>query len=95
MGKIVGRKVYVSAWVMSCRAFSRRIEHQCLKYLFEKLDADEIVFDYEATSRNGPIQDFFAELLEGVPGPTLSVRRDCFNANAPVLFHRIVEVANV
>jgi FkbH-like protein len=95
MGKTVGRKAYVNTWVMSCRAFSRRIEHQCLKYLFEKLDVDEIVFDYEATPRNGPIQDFFAELLEGVTGPTLSVRKACFNSKAPALFHRIVEVANV
>lgn len=95
MGKIAGRKVYVDTWVMSCRAFSRRIEHQCLKYLFEKLDADEIVFDYEATSRNGPIQDFLAELLEGATGPTLSVRRACFSAKTPALYHRIVEVANV
>ena len=95
MGKSVGRKVYVNSWVMSCRAFSRRIEHQCLKYLFDKLDADEIVFDYEATPRNGPIQDFFAELLEGVTGPTLSVRKACFNSKVPALFHRIIEVANV
>ena len=95
MGKTSGRKAYVSTWVMSCRAFSRRIEHQCLKYLFEKLDADEIVFDYNVTPRNGPIHDFFAGLLEGVPGPTLSVRETCFNAKAPALFHRIVEIANV
>ena len=58
---------------MSCRAFSRRIEHQCLNYLFEKLDVDEIVFEYEATPRNGPIQDFFAELLAGPTRSTLSV----------------------
>jgi FkbH-like protein len=95
MGKIAGRKVYVNTWVMSCRAFSRRIEHQCLNYLFEKLDADEIVFDYEATPRNGPIQDFFAELLEGTPGATPSVRKACFKTKAPTLFHRILEVANV
>jgi FkbH-like protein len=95
LGKTAGRKVYVSAWVMSCRAFSRRIEHQCLTYMFEKLDADEIVFDYEATPRNGPLQDFFAELREGAPGPTLSVRKTSFNAKAPPLFHRIVEVTNV
>jgi FkbH-like protein len=95
MGKVAGRKLYVSAWVMSCRAFSRRIEHHCLKYLFEKLDADEIVFEYEATSRNGPIQAFFAELLEGMTGPTVSVRKACFNSKAPILFHRIVEAASV
>jgi hypothetical protein len=95
MGKIAGRKLHVSAWVMSCRAFSRRVEHQCLKFLFEKLEAEEIIFDFEATPRNGPIQDFFAEWLEGPPGPTLSVRKACFEAKAPTLFHRIVEVANV
>jgi FkbH-like protein len=95
MGKIAGRKVYVSSWVMSCRAFSRRIEHQCLKYLFEKLDVDEIVFDYEATPRNGPIRDFFAELLDGATAPSLSIRKASFNAKAPALFHRIVEAVNV
>lgn len=95
MGKIAGRKVYVSNWVMSCRAFSRRIEYQCLKYLFEKLDADEIVFDYQATPRNGPIRDFFTELLEGSPEPNLCIRKTSFNSKAPALFHRIVEVVNV
>jgi FkbH-like protein len=95
MGKRMGPKVSVSSWVMSCRAFSRRIEHQCLKYLFEKLDADEIAFDYIATPRNGPIQDFFTALLEGPPGPTLSLRKTYFDCKAPALFHHIVEVANV
>lgn len=95
MGKIVGRKIRVSSWVMSCRAFSRRIEHQCLNYLFEKLDVDEISFDFEATSRNGPIQTFFAELLEDATGPTPSLRRACFKAKAPVLSHRIMEAASV
>jgi len=95
MGKIADHKVHVSTWVMSCRAFSRRIEHHCLKYLFEKLDAEEIVFEYKLTPRNGPIQDFFAELLEGRYGPTPSVRKAYFSAKAPALFHHIVEVANV
>lgn len=95
MGKKSGRKVYVKTWVMSCRAFSRRIEHQCLEYLFEKLDAEEIVFDFEATPRNGPLQDFLAELLGGPPAPSLTVRKACVDAKTPALFHRIVEVANV
>ena len=94
-GKTTGRTIHVHTWVMSCRAFSRRIEHQCLKYLFEKFGADEIVFDYIATPRNGPIQDFFTALLEGPPGPTLSLRKTCFDSKAPALFHHIVEVANV
>jgi FkbH-like protein len=95
MGRMNGRKLYVNSWVMSCRAFSRRIEHQCLKYLFEKLDADEIVFDYEVTPRNGPRQDFFAELLGGPPEPSLSVRKASFDVKVPALFHQVLEVANV
>ena len=95
MGRIAGRKVYVNTWVMSCRAFSRRVEHQCLRYLFEKLDADEIVFDYHPTPRNGPTQDFFTELLGGLPGPTPSFEKATFSAKIPSLFHRVVEEANV
>jgi FkbH-like protein len=95
MGKTSGRKVYVSTWVMSCRAFSRRIEHHCLKYMFERFEAEEINFDYKVTPRNGPLQDFFAELLEDAPEPTVSVRKNYFDAKTPALFHRIVEIANV
>ena len=95
MGKTFGRKVHVSTWVMSCRAFSRRIEHHCLKYLFEKLDAEEIVFEYKLTPRNGPIRDFFAELLGEANGLAPTVHKASFDANVPALFHHIVEVANV
>lgn len=95
IGRIDGPKLYVDSWVMSCRAFSRRIEYQCLKYLFEKLDVDEIVFDYKATSRNGPLQDFFVGLLGGSTGPILSVRKAILSERAPSLFHRLVEVSNV
>ena len=95
VGKIDGRKLYVDSWVMSCRAFSRRIEYQCLNYLFEKLDVDEIVFDLEVTPRNGPLQEFFAELLGGPIGPGISIRKAVLNSKGPALFHRLVEVANV
>jgi FkbH-like protein len=95
MGKRDGGKLHVDSWVMSCRAFSRRIEHQCLKYLFEKLDVDEIVFDFAATPRNGPLQDFFAELLGGPAAPALAVQKAILDAKAPALFHRLVEVAHV
>ena len=72
MGRIDGSRLHVSAWVMSCRAFSRRIEHQCLRYLFEKTGAEEAVLDYEATPRNGPMQDFLAETFgEAAGGGTL------------------------
>ena len=95
MGKNNDRKIRVHAWVMSCRAFSRRVEHQCLRYLFEDLDADTIVFDYQPTSRNGPFQEFFTALLEGPPAEEVCLSREMFSKNAPPLFHRITKVVHV
>ncbi len=41
-GRQNGRKLNIDTWVMSCRAFSRRIEYMCLEQLFAKFDVDEI-----------------------------------------------------
>jgi FkbH-like protein len=95
MGRNEGLKLHVASWVMSCRAFSRRIEHQCLKYLFEKMGVEEIVFDYAATPRNGPIQDFFAALLQGSPPANLSLPKASFSVKAPPLFHRVDDAVKV
>jgi FkbH-like protein len=95
MGKQEGPKLRVASWVMSCRAFSRRIEHQCLKYLFEKMGVEEIVFDYAATPRNGPIQNFFAGLLQDPPPASPSLPKVSFSVKAPPLFHRVDEAVNV
>jgi FkbH-like protein len=92
LGKACGRKLFVESWVMSCRAFSRRIEHQCLKYLFEKFDAEEIRFAYRATSRNGPLQEFLAQILDSVAEEDCRLSRESFYQKAPALFHRVEEV---
>jgi FkbH-like protein len=95
MGKMHGSNVHVSNWVMSCRAFSRRIEDQCLKYLFETLGADEITFDYQATPRNSPMQEFLTGLLVGPPAPGMSLTRDQFVARVPPLFHCVEVTVHV
>ena len=95
MGARLGSKVTVNGWVMSCRAFSRRIEHQCLKYLFETLDADEIVFDYQVTPRNGPLQEFLAGLLGKPPESGVILSRGQFAAKVPPLFHRVEGAVHV
>ncbi|MGO9229461.1 MAG: HAD-IIIC family phosphatase [Bryobacteraceae bacterium] len=59
VGSQAGAKVTVSHWVMSCRAFSRRIEHHMLDGLFRHSNADEIEFDFEKTEKNQPLQEFF------------------------------------
>jgi len=89
LGRRTGRRCSVHAWVMSCRAFSRRIEHQCLKYLFESHGVDEIEFDYDSTARNGPLREFLAELSGRAPAPSMIVTKREFEARVPLLFHRI------
>ena len=91
-GRLRDKHLEVVTWVMSCRAFSRRIEHHCLKYLFEKFSADEIAFDYEATTRNGPLQDFLRELLGVTPSPGLRLSRNRFFERIPPLSQQIEEV---
>jgi FkbH-like protein len=94
MGKTTDSKMYVDSWVMSCRAFSRRIEHQCLKYLFEKMGVEEIVFNYISTPRNEPIRNFFTELLGEPPSRNFSLWKPSFNARVPTLFHRVVDAGS-
>jgi FkbH-like protein len=95
LGSVHDKKVNIRAWVMSCRAFSRRIEHHSLRQLFDKYDADEIVFDFEPTPRNGPLQEFFQELTGDSPQPGMTISRPAFLEKTPLLFHRVEETADV
>lgn len=65
-GKIDGKRAFISSWVMSCRAFGRRIEHSLLRYVFGKYDLSSIELDYVKTERNGPFEDFIKNM--GVHG---------------------------
>ena len=94
LGKLQGKTLQVDSWVMSCRAFSRRIEHQSLKQLFEKFHVEEICFNYQATPRNGPLQEFFSELLGAPLTAELRLSREAFREKSPSLFHRVEEVIN-
>ena len=59
-GRAEGKTIFVDTWVMSCRAFARRIEYQCMNAMFEKFGAEEIVFELAPTKRNECLQQFFA-----------------------------------
>ena len=43
---------------MSCRAFSRRVEHQCIRQLFSRFDFESLTIDFCQTERNGPVAEF-------------------------------------
>lgn len=90
-------RLTVSTWVLSCRAFSRRIEHRCLEYLFDTLGAGTIELPFQRTGRNGPAADFMATLTGGLPpeGQTCRIDRAQFAAVCPPLYHRLEVLSHV
>jgi len=90
-GKASPDGLHVAVWVMSCRAFSRRIEHQALRHLFRRFGAAELTLDYERTDRNGPLQEFLAGLpgWRSAPAGTC-LRRADLEAACPPLHHAVV-----
>ncbi len=88
-GRYFDRVLKVEHWVMSCRAFSRRIEHHALKLLFDYFPADEAVLSYAPTSRNGPTREFLESLLGPVPNGPVCITREKFKEKCPPLYHSI------
>jgi FkbH-like protein len=80
-------KIIVDTWVMSCRAFSRRIEYRCLEELFAKFDVDEIELDYSRTDRNSPMCEFLTGILSAGPSPMCVVSRRDIVGGSETLRH--------
>jgi len=76
----------LETWVMSCRAFSRRIEHYCIHLLFEETKAEHILFNFEATARNGPMELLLTEMLGQAPCRGTRLTRKRFRECCPVLY---------
>jgi FkbH-like protein len=92
IGRSFANKFVVETWVMSCRAFSRRIEFHCLQYVFDRFPIDEIVFEVQATSRNGPLMEFLQQLVDGPVEANARLSRSSFVRKAPKMPHRVEEV---
>lgn len=69
----------IDAWVMSCRAFSRRIEYRCLEELFSKFGVAEIRLDFAMTERNSPLREFLREILGRDPEQDCTISRQVFD----------------
>ena len=93
-GRREGETLLLDTWVMSCRAFGRRIEDACLEELFEKFGAKRIEFDFLATPRNGPLQEFLERLLRKTPAPKSALSREEFLERRLETFHRIAELSH-
>ena len=89
-GKQAAGRMEVSTWVMSCRAFSRRIEFQTLEYLFATGGAQEISFAFRTTERNQPTQEFLRSIGLAGNGEAVSVlSKKEFLAGGYELPHRV------
>jgi FkbH-like protein len=88
------RSLCVRTWVMSCRAFSRLIEYECVRWLFAKLDIEELEFDFLPTPRNTPMQDFLQQLRNAPVEPQCHLSRAQFMQNCPPLVHSVEESPN-
>lgn len=84
-GRRAGNRLHVDSWVMSCRAFSRRIEYALLDYFFSRERIEEMILNFRATERNGPLREFLqclvGELVEG----SVRIMPATFAARKPAL----------
>jgi len=81
--------IVINVWVLSCRAFSRRIEHQCIRYLFNRFDADTLRFQFKVTGRNMPLQEFLTDISGTTSETECTLSRSRFEHACPALFHRV------
>lgn len=84
-----GNRVEILHCVMSCRAFSRQIEHACLAHLFAKTGVEELEFDLAATERNGPLRKFLVSFIEDKANGHPVLTRERFHQACPQLFHQL------
>jgi FkbH-like protein len=87
--KVSGASLDVRAWVMSCRAFSRRIEHRTLQFLMEHLGVERVTFAFQPTSKNGPTRTFLTAVSGAEPAGQISLDTAIFRKNCPRLAHRL------
>ena len=82
--------VKLDSWVLSCRAFSRRVEFAMLEALFRHTGAGKMVLDWQSTARNGPTRETLAVLFNEVPeAGELSLTAEDFAARGPRVYAAI------
>jgi FkbH-like protein len=84
-------ELVIDSWVMSCRAFARRLEHHCLRLLFDRFEVDEIKLAYRQTNRNAPVGELLTTLTGAIPEGAVRLTRKAFDERAPALVHRVAE----
>ncbi len=82
LGRVEGNVLHLDSWVLSCRAFARRIEHQFLQGLFDLFDVGEIEMDHIETPRNGPTREFLGLFHD-------PITKAEFDRACPALYHSV------
>lgn len=90
-GRASGTDLAIDHWVMSCRAFSRRIEHGCLQHVMQKFGAARAAFDYVKTQRNQPVQDFLTELTGETGAERYLITKQQLMERCPAVYFEIQE----
>ena len=91
-GNRKGSTLHIQTWVMSCRAFSRRIEHQVLAQLISDWSPERIELDFLPTERNTPTQDFLKSIVKSESrAATIVLNPEEFKKRCPLLFHEAKE----
>lgn len=75
-------------WVLSCRAFSRRIEHHMTECLLQRANNGRVSFTPVANERNAPFFDFLRSLGVDDPGGTVVLCRGEHSPKLAPLPHR-------
>jgi FkbH-like protein len=88
------RRLRIRTWVMSCRAFSRLIEYECVRWLFAKLDVEELEFDFLPTARNTPMKNFLQQVRNAPAEPHCRLSRAQFLKSCPTSSHVVEESPN-
>jgi FkbH-like protein len=93
VGRQTGDTVELKHWVMSCRAFSRRLEHHMLDEIFRKTGARRIEMAFVPTERNRPLREYFEAIGIPVNGGVTAITLGEWEERRGILPHRTIDVA--
>lgn len=95
LGRVAPGRLSILTWVLSCRAFSRRIEYATLGQLFTRYGVRSVELEFLKTTRNRPIQ-LFIQSLEGIAEQApVTITREQFDDHSPDVLIALEEATHV
>jgi FkbH-like protein len=89
-GRQVNDELELTSWVLSCRAFSRKIEDHMLDYLFNQYGVAAVRLAFRPTVRNQPLRNYLTSLgLDVDAGIEPSLSREQFKNQIKDLPHQV------